>query len=87
MQTKNYAVVFDRVSSRDQRDGFSLDAQKTLGEKYAAEKKLRIVKHWSVDESASKEDDRKHFFQMIEYIKANGIKDIIFDKYPLRLVV
>ena len=95
MRTKNHAVIFDRVSSRDQRDGFSLDAQRTLSEKYAAEKELKVIRHWSVDESASKEDDRKHFFEMIEYIKANGIKNIIFDKStipyshinPLQLLV
>jgi len=67
-------------STEDQVDGFSLDAQRALGEKYAKEKGLRIVKAWAVDESASKEEDRKHFFEMIELVKERGIKHVIFDK-------
>ena len=77
---KSPAVVFDRVSSADQRDGFSLEAQKALSEKYAKEGNLIIVKRWSKNESASKEDERKFFFEMIEYVKEHDIKDVIFDK-------
>jgi len=73
-------VRFDRVSSVDQRDGFSLASQQTLGEKYAKENNLRVMKSWSVDESASKEDERKHFFEMVEFVKNNKIKDVVFDK-------
>ncbi len=80
MSEKNRAVIFDRVSSEDQRDGFSLDAQRTLSEKYAKERHLKIVRSWSVDESASKEDDRKHFFDMVDFIKNNSIQDVVFDK-------
>lgn len=78
--SRKKAVRFDRVSSKDQRDGFSLTAQKAAGEKYAKQHKLKVVKTWSVDESASKEADRKFFFQMIDYVKENDIQDIIFDK-------
>src|SRR5690606_30319690 len=55
-------------------------AQDTLGNKYARENNLKIVKSWSVDESASKEADRKHFFAMIEYIREHGVRHVIFDK-------
>lgn len=80
MSGMNTAVIFDRVSSEDQRDGFSLEAQRTLSEKYAKEHHLKVVRSWSVDESASKEDDRKHFFAMVEFIKTNKIQDVVFDK-------
>jgi site-specific DNA recombinase len=80
MSEKRTAVKFDRVSSEDQRDGFSLEAQGTLGDKYAIEKNLNVVRSWSVDESASKENNRKHFFELVDFIKQNGIKDVIFDK-------
>ena len=80
MSETRLAVRFDRVSSEDQRDGFSLDAQKTLGDKYAKEHTLKVVKFWSVDESASKEDDRKFFFEMVDFVKANNVRDVIFDK-------
>lgn len=75
-----HAIKFDRVSSRDQRDGFSLDAQRVLGEKYANENDLKLVKTWAVDESASKEEDRKYFFEMLEYVVKQGIRHVIFDK-------
>ena len=74
------AIKFDRVSSRDQVDGFSLEAQRVLGEKYARDNGLKLVRTWSVDESASKEEDRKHFFAMIDYVKEKKIKHVVFDK-------
>lgn len=74
------AVAFYRVSSDDQEDKFSLVSQARLGHDYASKKGLSIVKTWSEVESASKENSRKHFFAMVQYIKDNGIKDIIFDK-------
>ncbi len=80
MSDKNSAVVFARVSSEDQRDGFSLDAQMDMANKYAKQNKLVIKKSWKHQESASKEDHRKIFDEMIEYVKANNIHHVIFDK-------
>ena len=80
MSKKRKAIKFDRVSSDKQEDGFSLEAQDKSGEKYAKSNNLVIVKSWAVSESASKENDRRHFFEMIDYIKENNIKDAIFDK-------
>ena len=79
--TKKTAVAFYRVSSDDQkRDGFSLEAQEKLSERYAKDRNLLIVKPWAVAESASKENDRGSFFEMIDYVKTNKIGDVIFDK-------
>ncbi len=80
MSKKRKSVKFDRVSSGRQEEGFSLEAQDEMGERYAKNNNLLIVKNWAVSESASKEDDRKHFFEMINYIKKNNVKDAIFDK-------
>ena len=80
MSETRVAVRFDRVSSEDQRDGFSLEAQKTLGDKYSKEHSLKVVKFWSVDESASKENERKFFFEMVDFVKANNVRDVVFDK-------
>ena len=74
------AVGFFRVSSTDQRDGQSLNAQNTLASDYSGRAGLSIVRHWSEAESASKEKERKKFFEMIEFVKKNEIKDVIFDK-------
>ena len=78
--TRNTAVQFNRISSEGQDDGFSLDAQDSLGKNYAKIHKLKVVKSWSEVESAYKEDKRKHFFAMIDYVKKNDVKNVIFDK-------
>ena len=78
--TPNSAVIFARVSSEDQRDGFSLDAQTELAAKYSKQNQLKIIKSWKHQESASKEDQRKIFDEMIEFVKQNQIKNVIFDK-------
>jgi len=80
MSTKESAVVFARVSSEDQRDGFSLDAQEELANKYAREKQFKIVKSWKHQESASKEDQREIFDEMLEFVRSNNIQNVIFDK-------
>lgn len=74
------AVEFDRVSSKSQEDKFSLISQKKLASEYAQRHGLRIVSAWSEVESASKEEGRKKFFEMLDYIKDHGIKNVIFDK-------
>lgn len=80
MNTSNKAIIFDRVSSNDQRDGFSLDAQRDLANSYVNDRKLTLVKSWSVDESAATHADRKHFFEMLDFVRSNDIKNVIFDK-------
>ncbi len=74
------AVEFDRVSSNAQEDGQSLGAQRRLGEEYARKYGLQVVRAWSEVESASKENDRKQFFAMVEFIKERDIKHVVFDK-------
>ena len=80
MRVKEGAVIFDRVSSADQRDGFSLGAQRDVATKYVKLNNLTLVRSWSVDESAAKHSERKHFFEMIAFIEKNIIKNVIFDK-------
>lgn len=77
----NHALLYVRVSSQDQaEEGFSLESQEKEGEKYASRKGLKIVKKWSVSESA-KVQGRKAFRELIEYAKATpDIKAIIFEK-------
>ena len=76
---KNLALLYIRVSSKAQEDGYSLDAQEKLGHDYAQRKGLEIVKHWKVWESAWKAD-RQSFNQLVEYAKRHDeIKHIIFD--------
>lgn len=75
----NSALLYVRVSSKAQEDGYSLDAQEKLGYEYARRKNLEIVKHYKVWESAWK-TDRQSFNQLVEYAKKHDeIKHIIFD--------
>ena len=76
----NLAVDFWRVSSTDQRDGYSLGAQESKATEYKKTAGLKSVKSWAVSESASKEFDRKRFFEMISYVIEHGIKNVVFDK-------
>ncbi len=76
----NLAVEFFRVSSEGQREGYSLEAQRDKSAEYIKSLGLKCVNSWSVTESASKELDRKKFFEMLEYVSMNGIRNVIFDK-------
>ena len=80
MKIKKKAIQFFRVSSKKQEEGFSLSAQSHLAKKYVKEHNFHIIKTWSVSESASKEKDRKHFYEMLNFVRENHVKDIIFDK-------
>ena len=77
---ENVCVEFWRVSSTDQRDGFSLKAQEEKAKEYSDLNSLKSSRNWSVSESASQEFDRKKFFEMIDYVTENGIKNVVFDK-------
>ncbi len=75
----NKALLYVRVSSKEQEDGYSLDAQEKLGYEYAGRKNLKIVRLWKVSESAWKQE-RKAFGQMVDFAKRhNEIEHIIFD--------
>ena len=60
------ALLYVRVSSKDQEDGYSLDAQERDGTRYAPHKSFEIAKTWRVSESAWKEA-RDAFNEMMAY--------------------
>ena len=79
MEDKMKALLYVRVSSEEQRSGYSLDAQEKLGISHASRHSVNIVKAWKVSESAWRED-RTAFDEMVEFAKNNhDIKVIIFD--------
>ncbi len=63
------AVILARVSTRDQEDGHSLDAQIANLKLYAQRKNLKIIREFTIIESSTK-GDRPEFEQMIDFIKA-----------------
>ncbi|MBR2921973.1 MAG: recombinase family protein [Alphaproteobacteria bacterium] len=76
------ALLYLRVSSKGQEDGYSLDAQEKLAYEYAKKKNLEIVKVWRGAESAWGRKVRRNFVQMLDYSKKHPeVKHIIFDVF------
>ena len=62
------AVILARISSKEQRDGHSLDAQIKNLKLYAERKNLEILKEYTLVESSTK-GRRPEFDQMINFVK------------------
>lgn len=73
-------VIYVRVSSDDQRDGFSIPAQIELLLNYARSKNLRIVRIFEESMSA-KDSGRIEFNRMLKYLKNHPeVKIILVEK-------
>lgn len=82
METKGKikAVIYARVSSKDQEDtGYSLPAQVELLKNYAGDK-FKIVKVYKISESASGKKIREVFNEMLEYATNKKIPVILCEK-------
>ncbi len=78
---KNEAVIYCRVSSKEQEDtGYSLPAQEKLLMEYAQRKSLTVIKVFSVAESASGAKQRKTFAEMMEYMRKKNIQILLCEK-------
>lgn len=76
-------VALARVSSREQeREGFSLEVQEEALQRYATTHEGVIVKLFKIAETASKQDERKSFKELVSFAKKNaGVLDgILFYK-------
>src|ERR1039458_10395715 len=74
-------VILARVSSKAQEDeGYSLDAQMKLLQGYCDSKGLSVVKVFKIAESASKEQSRKVFHEMLTYISKNKVYHLAVEK-------
>ena len=71
MKTNNpvKAVILARVSTKEQEDGHSLEAQIANLRLYADRKDLEIIRQYTIIESSTK-GERPEFMRMIEFIKA-----------------
>ncbi len=74
IEQKMKAVIFARVSTKDQEEGHSLDAQISQALNYAIENGLQIIKQFKIIESSTK-GKRPEFKQMIDFVR--GSKDKI----------
>lgn len=77
---KTKAVIYCRVSSKEQEIGYSLDSQQKLLEEYAGKNNFKIEKIYRISESASGRQIRKTFNEMLQYVTKNKIPIILCEK-------
>lgn len=70
-------VAWARVSSREQREGYSIDAQIRAMRDKAAKAGWTIIREFAVAESAKRGADRVAFNQMFQWVKANARREKI----------
>ena len=78
---KKTCVILARVSSKSQEDeGYSLDSQLKLLQAYCLDNSLRVVRIYKIAETASKEQSRRIFTELLTYIANNGIYNLAVEK-------
>ena len=81
MSTKDSTVILARVSSKSQEDeGYSLDSQLKLLQGYCLSNNLKVVKIYKIAETASKEQSRKIFNELLAYLYENGVCNLAVEK-------
>lgn len=74
-------VALARVSSKaQQEEGYSLDAQLKVLRQYCREHKLNVVSEFRISETASKNERRTVFREMLRYIEKNKITNLVVEK-------
>lgn len=74
-------VILARVSSKSQEDeGYSLDSQLKLLTSYCEIKNLDVVKVFKIAETASKEQSRKVFQELLAYLTENNVYHLTVEK-------
>jgi len=63
------AIILARVSSKEQEEGYSIDAQKHRLETYCLRRNLNVLKVFEITESSTM-GDRRRFMAMIKFVKA-----------------
>ncbi len=73
-------IIYVRVSSREQAEGFSLDAQLDLLREYARKNAIKVVREFREAESARKAG-RTAFHEMLDFLIANpNVRSILVEK-------
>ena len=70
-------VIWARVSSTEQKEGYSIDAQLRATRDKAQREGWQIVREFAVAESARRGTDREAFNQMLSWVKRNARKEEI----------
>lgn len=81
MEQQARAVILARVSSKSQEDeGYSLDSQLKLLKGYCDKQDLEVVKVFKIAETASKEQSRKIFHELLAYLTKANIYHLTVEK-------
>ncbi len=81
MEQRADTVILARVSSKSQEDeGYSLDSQIKLLQGYCEKHSLNVVRIFKIAETASKEQGRKVFHEMLDYISKAKIYHLAVEK-------
>lgn len=77
-------IIWTRVSSREQREGYSIDAQVRACRERAERQGWKVVREFEVAESAKRGAERQAFNEMFEWVRRNarrqGINAILAHK-------
>ena len=74
------AIAYARVSSREQeREGYSIPAQRKLLAEYARVRGFRI-EHEFIDVESAKNPGRKEFGNMLRQLERNGTRVVLVEK-------
>lgn len=68
-------VIWARVSSREQKEGYSIDAQLRATRERATKSGWTVVREFSVAESAKRGATRVAFNEMVAWVKANAKRE------------
>jgi site-specific DNA recombinase len=74
------AVIYTRVSSREQEEGFSLAAQRELLGAYASERSLRISARFEESETAKAAGTRPAFGKMVYFLREHQDTILLVEK-------
>jgi len=79
------AVLYTRVSSKDQEQGFSLGAQRDLLEGYARDNGLRVTGRFEESETAKSGGTRPAFGRMVEFLRPRTSSTVLLVEKTDRL--
>jgi DNA invertase Pin-like site-specific DNA recombinase len=74
------AVVYTRVSSREQKEGFSLAAQRELLDAYARERRLKVAIRFEEGDTAKSGGKRFQFGRMVDYLRDHPGTALLVEK-------
>ncbi len=79
------AARFFRVSSKEQEEGYSLDAQEKESLGYERRHDLETVRSWAVAESAKTSEVRKAFKEFVQFMRSNPSVTVMLFEKPDRM--